>query len=76
MVWESANSTVVLPREFLQEPTSMGTFEGAAITVLARDLENANTTNCKRFPWKPICMGKCWIMRPKAPAWAWKESRR
>ena len=32
--------------ELLQEPTLMGAYEGAAITVLAKDLENNNTANC------------------------------
>jgi hypothetical protein len=32
--------------EMLQEPTLMGAYEGAAITVLAKGLENNNTTNC------------------------------
>jgi hypothetical protein len=32
--------------ELLQEPTLMGAYEGAAITVLAKGLENNNTANC------------------------------
>jgi hypothetical protein len=32
--------------ELLQEPTLMGAYEGAGITVLARGLENPNTANC------------------------------
>ncbi|HEX4597380.1 MAG TPA: hypothetical protein VH278_06305, partial [Burkholderiaceae bacterium] len=32
--------------EMLQEPTLMGAYEGAAITVLAKGLENNDTTNC------------------------------
>jgi hypothetical protein len=32
--------------EMLQEPTLMGAYEGAAITALAKGLENNNTTNC------------------------------
>jgi hypothetical protein len=32
--------------ELLQEPTLMGAYEGAAITVLAKGLENNNSTNC------------------------------
>jgi len=32
--------------ELLQEPTLMGAYEGAAITILAKGLENNNTLNC------------------------------
>src|SRR5205823_3409766 len=32
--------------ELLQEPTLMGAYEGAGITVLGKGLENPNTTNC------------------------------
>jgi hypothetical protein len=32
--------------ELLQEPTLMGAYEGAGITVLAKGLEDNNTTNC------------------------------
>jgi hypothetical protein len=32
--------------ELLQEPTLMGAYEAAGITVLAKGLENNNTTNC------------------------------
>jgi len=32
--------------ELLQEPTLMGAYEGAGITILARGLENNNTVNC------------------------------
>jgi hypothetical protein len=32
--------------ELLQEPTLMGAYEGAAITVLAKGLEDNNTANC------------------------------
>jgi hypothetical protein len=32
--------------ELLQEPTLLGAYEGAAITLLAKGLENNNTTNC------------------------------
>jgi Bacterial cadherin-like domain len=32
--------------ELLQEPTLMGAYEGAGITVLAKGLENNNTANC------------------------------
>jgi len=32
--------------ELLQEPSLMGAYEGAAITVLAKGLENNNTANC------------------------------
>jgi hypothetical protein len=32
--------------ELLQEPTLMGAYEGAAITVLGKGLENNNTANC------------------------------
>jgi hypothetical protein len=32
--------------ELLQEPTLMGAYEGAAITVLGKGLEDINTTNC------------------------------
>ncbi len=33
--------------ELLQEPTLMGAYEGAGITVLAKGLENNNTANCQ-----------------------------
>jgi hypothetical protein len=32
--------------ELLQEPTLMGAYEGAGVTVLAKGLENNNSTNC------------------------------
>jgi hypothetical protein len=32
--------------ELLQEPTLMGAYEGAGITILAKGLENNNTVNC------------------------------
>jgi hypothetical protein len=32
--------------ELLQEPTLMGAYEGAGITVVGKGLENPNTTNC------------------------------
>src|ERR1700682_3712124 len=32
--------------ELLQEPTLMGAYEGAAITVLAQGMEDINTANC------------------------------
>src|SRR4029077_2670642 len=33
--------------ELLQEPTLLGAYEGAGITVLAKGLENNNTANCQ-----------------------------
>jgi hypothetical protein len=32
--------------ELLQEPTLMGAYEGAGVTILAKGLENPNTVNC------------------------------
>jgi hypothetical protein len=32
--------------ELLQEPTLMGAYEGAGITILAKGIENSNTVNC------------------------------
>jgi hypothetical protein len=42
--WDSTQNGNIL--ELLQEPTLMGAYEGAAITVLAKGLENNDTTNC------------------------------
>jgi len=40
--------------ELLQEPSLMGAYEGGAITVLAKGLENNNSTNCS-----PVNSGGC-----------------
>jgi hypothetical protein len=42
--WDSSLNGNIL--EMINEPTLMGAYEGAAITVLAKGLENNNTANC------------------------------
>ena len=42
--WDSTQNGNIL--EMLQEPTLMGAYEGAAITVLAKGLEDNDTANC------------------------------